>query len=288
MDLQLLRYFYTVAAEGSFLQAAHKLNYAQSNLSSRIKGLEEELGEQLFYRSSNGVTLTEKGRILYEYAEKLLSLAEETKRAMAGRHVQSSVLHIGAMESCASTFLPGLLAGYHARYPEIAVRVTTGHSAELREDVLRHRLDAAFVAGPSDHAVLTGVPVRQERMVILADSHTAKDTPLHALLSRPLLVFPYGCSYRSMLEGLLADENIMPQEIIEFSSLGAIVASVSVGLGISLLPSSVAQIYADAHALQMLSVPERYATAEIKLIYRSGNPVNLTLEHFLALVSENE
>ena len=84
MDLTLLHYFHTVAREGSFMAAAEKLGYAQSNLSMRIKQLEEIAGTELLIRGRNGVTLTERGQVLCSYADKLLGLSEEGASAVMG------------------------------------------------------------------------------------------------------------------------------------------------------------------------------------------------------------
>ena len=82
LDLQTLRFFCAAVEEGSLTRAAQRLNYAQSNLSTRIHALEEELGAVLFERSSEGVRLTAGGEVLYAYAQRLLHLAGETASAV--------------------------------------------------------------------------------------------------------------------------------------------------------------------------------------------------------------
>ena len=77
MDLQTLRFFVASADAGSFSAAAENLHYAQSNLSNRIKQLEEELGEPLFYRHKRGVSLTAKGKVFYDYTLMILTLSDE-------------------------------------------------------------------------------------------------------------------------------------------------------------------------------------------------------------------
>ena len=82
MDLQTLQFFCTAATEGSLTKAAQKLNYAQSNLSTRMHALEEELGVTLFQRSAGGIRLTPKGEVLFSYARRILKLADETTSAV--------------------------------------------------------------------------------------------------------------------------------------------------------------------------------------------------------------
>ena len=102
MDLQTLRFFVASADAGSFSAAAENLCYAQSNLSSRIKQLEEELGEPLFYRYKRGVSLTAKGKVFYDYAVRLLRLSEEAVTVMRD------------MEHAMGKADAGLLGGYCA------------------------------------------------------------------------------------------------------------------------------------------------------------------------------
>ena len=238
MEIQELRYFYTVANEGSVLQAAHKLGYAQPNLSSKMKQLENEVGQSLFIRTSAGVSLTDKGKQLYAYAEKLLRLSDEAELAVKNKKMIVDELCLGSMESAAVSFLPEILSTFHQKHPELNTKIRTAHSARLTEQVIRHELDGAFIAGSAGHEDLTSVQVRTEKMTLVADHSTPTDIGLETLLRRPLLVFPTGCTYRRMLENLLDQMDVFAHTIFDFNSLGAILASVSAGLGVSLLPEN--------------------------------------------------
>ena len=231
MDLTLLNYFYTVAREGSFMAAAEKLDYAQSNLSMRIKQLEEMAGAELLIRGRNGVTLTEKGQVLYSYADKLLALSEEAESAVKGEEYSTGRVTITAMESAAVTFLPGLLAKFHKKYPDTSVKVITGTSDAGVRAVLANDTDMAVAVGENSHEDLFSNPLRKEELVLVTD-RSDQESDLKKLLARPLLVFPSGCAYRRVLERMLADYGIAAVHTMEFTSLGAILASVSAGLGI--------------------------------------------------------
>lgn len=272
MDLQTLKYFCTIAKEKTFLKAARKLDYAQSNLSVRIQQLEKEMGAELFIRNSSGVSLTEKGIVLLRYAEKLLALADEAKCAVQGSSIVRDVFRIGSLESSAVSFLPKLLSKFHAENPDVKVSVSTGNSKLLTQRLINHELDGAFIAGPSEHPELSAISVKEETLVLITDS-SMKDANVQELLQQPLIVFPYGCSYRQILENWLAGENIVSNQIVELSSLGAILASISAGLGIGLLPKSAIQVFTAAGALALHDVPECYRTVQIKFIYRE-NPWN--------------
>ena len=277
MDLQELRYFYTVANEGSVLQAAHKLGYAQPNLSSKIKQLENEMGQSLFVRTSAGVSLTDKGKQLYAYAEKLLRLSDEAELAVKNEKMVVDDLCLGSMESAAVSFLPEILSAFH----QLNMKIRTAHSARLTEQVLRHELDGAFIAGSAGHEDLTSVPVKTEKMTLVADRSTPLDIGLETLLRRPLLVFPVGCTYRRMLENLLDQMDIVAHSIFDFNSLGAILASVSAGLGVSLLPENSVSAFVAGESLKCYSLPEPFDKALIRFIYRKESTGNLSLMAFV-------
>ena len=187
MDLQVLHFFSVIAAEGSFLGAAQKLGYAQSNLSTKIKQLEAELGAELFHRTKHGVTLTEKGTVLLEYADKILRLTSEARSSIAeGKNISSS-LHIGAMESAAITFLPRILTKFHFAEPAVQMTIETCVSRRAAQKVCDYELDGAFVAGSVLHPALEHATVFREKLVLLARPAENEPRDLEHLLSMPLL-----------------------------------------------------------------------------------------------------
>lgn len=283
MDLQTLKFFHTVASEGSFLRASKSLGYAQSNLSVRIQQLEAELNAELFTRKTSGVTLTDKGLILFRYAEKLLTLADEAKSALTGSEILRDEFRIGSMESAAVSFMPELLSKFHSANPGVKFSVSTGNSGLLTRKVLAHEIDGAFIAGPSEHPELEAIYVKDEKLTLLANS-SLKVSSVHELLKMPLIVFPVGCSYRKILENWLADENILAEGVIELSSLGAIIASISTGLGISLLPESAIKAFTLSKVLTAHEVPEKFRTAEIKFIFRKTQWRDLVLNSIIEII----
>ena len=287
MDLTLLNYFYTVAREGSFMAAAEKLDYAQSNLSMRIKQLEEMAGAELLIRGRNGVTLPEKGQVLYSYADKLLALSEEAESAVKGEEYSTGRITITAMESAAVTFLPGLLAKFHKKYPDTSVKVITGTSDAGVRAVLANDTDMAVAVGENSHEDLFSNPLRKEELVLVTD-RSDQESDLKKLLARPLLVFPSGCAYRRVLERMLADYGIVAVHTMEFTSLGAILASVSAGLGISVFPATAINSFTAGDSLRMISLPEEYKTADIYLIFRRQSVGNRTLRNFIEMTTAEE
>jgi DNA-binding transcriptional LysR family regulator len=239
MDLMELETFAAVAEHGGITRAAVALNTVQSNVTARLKALEAELGVRLFERHSRGVALTAAGRRLLPYAERMRALAVDAHRAAADDGVPSGPLHLGAMETTAALRLPGLLACYTRTCPEVDLVVGTGPTAALVQDVLEHRLDAAFVAGPVAHPDLHEEAAFEEELVVVT-SPGVRDL---GELARPgnlkILVFRAGCSYRQRLEAILAERGVVGVRRLEFGTLDGIIGCVAAGVGVTLLPRAV-------------------------------------------------
>ena len=270
MDLQTLKFFRAVAREGSFTAAGEKLGYAQSNLSSRIMQLEKECGTELLRRHKKGVTLTARGEQLLGYAERILNLSEDMEKAMRGSVVTAGSLNIGSMESYAVSVLPGILAKYHRQMPEVNLRVATGSTASLLKMLKNREADGVFVAGKITNPEFVSVPAGTENLVLIssAENTETERVSLKELLNeRTMLVFPNGCSYRRTLENFAAEEGIVPGSIMEFSSLGAIIASVSAGLGVSLFPEAAVAGFAKRGEISVYRLPQKFSSAAISFVY---------------------
>jgi len=135
LELNDLRIFVAVADTGSISRAAEQLNYVQSNVSARIKLMEERLGVSLFNRMSRGVTLSISGKMLHDYAVRILALTREAELMLMEKETPSGRFVIGAMETTAAVRLPGILAEYHRTFPDVDLHIVTGTSEELVNSV---------------------------------------------------------------------------------------------------------------------------------------------------------
>jgi len=239
MEYADLRVLEAVARHGSMNRAAAELHTVQSNVTTRIRVLEDEIGTALFERNSRGVVLTDAGQRLLPYATRLAALLKEAHDAARDDGTPSGSLRVGALETTAALRLPPILSAYAQAYPEVGLVVTAGTSAGLIADVLEHRLDGAFVAGPVHHADLAEEAIFQEElMLVTAPVHRRLDD-LDRQRELKIIVFRSGCSYRQRLENMLAQRGIQIAQPLEFGSLETIVGCVAAGVGITLLPKAV-------------------------------------------------
>lgn len=281
MDLHALKVFQTVSRTGSITRAAQELNYAQSNVTTKIQQLESYFHTTLLYRHNRGITLTSKGHTLLAYAERIFQLIEESAQAMQDDPFPNGPLRIGSMETTAAVRLPEYLVRYHRDYPNVDLTLITGPTEEHIQAVLHYELDGAFVAGPIDHPELLQRTVLQEELVLITDSSHPAMLDAAELKTRTILVFRQGCSYRARLQSWLHQEGIYPEKIMEFGSLEAILGCVKAGLGISLLPLSVVEPYIQEGTLQTHSLPNPLALVQTVFIRRKDTLLTPALGHFI-------
>ncbi|MBH9524783.1 LysR family transcriptional regulator [Pseudomonas aeruginosa] len=266
MDLSSLEIFRAVAHEASVTRAAQQLQRAQSNVTTRIRQLEEDLGVELFLRDGKRMSLTERGSEFLAYAEQLLALADEARQSMHPTE-PGGRLRLGSMESTAASRLPALLASYHKACPRVALEVSTGTSRALFDGVRARRLDCALVAagpgwaGELDGSGLRGAPLfREELLMILPAEHP----PVHDVAEvrlRTLAGFARGCTYRQLAEDSLGT----PLTVQEVGSYHAILACVAAGACVGVLPRSVLQLLGTP---PLRSLP--LAEVDTWLVWREG------------------
>lgn len=238
MDTADLRLFAAVARTGGIGKAALELNTVQSNVTARLKSLEDRLGTALFERSNRGVALTAAGQRLLPYAERIGRLLDDAERAVRDDGAPAGPLAIGALETTAALRLSPLLARFASSHPAIDLSLKTGTSAELVAGVLDRTLDGAFVCGPADHADLQAESMFAEELAVLAAPGVADLDGLLRAGDFKIIVLRAGCSYRLIFEAWLARRGIVGVRVLEFGTLETIISFVAAGLGVTLLPTS--------------------------------------------------
>src|SRR4051812_7939902 len=236
MDTRDLATFATVARLGGMGRAARALNTVQSNVTQRVRRLEESLGVALFERSRSGARLTAAGARLLPYAGRLDALLEEASRAARDDGAPRGILAVGSLETTAALRLSPLLASYVAAHPEVDLVLRTGTTGELVERVLARELEGAFVCGPIAHGDLVTTPLFEEELALLSAPAHRSISELLRQRDLRLIILRAGCSYRQRLEELLARRGIVGLRRREFGTLEAILGAVAAGLGVTLTP----------------------------------------------------
>jgi DNA-binding transcriptional LysR family regulator len=270
IDLDSLDIFRSVATEGGVIRAALKLNRVQSNVTTRIKQLEQRLGRPLFRRQGRGLVLSPEGELLLSYAQRLFRLADEAESELrTGRAM--GVLRIGALESTAGSRLAPILSRYHAEHPGVVVELATGTTGALLQRVAQYELEAAFVSEPFSAGGLGSMKAFDEELVLITGRGMPAVRRAADLAGMSMVAFASGCSYRRRLEDWLGASGLLPARTLELASYQAMIACVAAGTGYAVVPRSLLAALKAADEVLQHELPARVRRNRTHLVW-SGTP----------------
>jgi DNA-binding transcriptional LysR family regulator len=240
VDLAALKIFLAVAQERSFSRAAAKVHRTQPAVSQAVRRLEADLGEQLFDRSSKTGTLTEAGRMLQNYGQRLVRLAEETESAVRDlRDLRRGRVLIGANEAAVHTLLP-LLARFRQRYPDISADVRRVPARQIAVEVQQGSLDfGALTFRPPEEGLLE-VPIGTDELMLLVppDHPLAKrrQVSMDDVAAESVVAHNDPSPARERVLRLFEQRHLPLRMVISLPSLDGIKRAVEMKLGVALLP----------------------------------------------------
>ncbi|WP_151734932.1 LysR family transcriptional regulator ['Paenibacillus yunnanensis' Narsing Rao et al. 2020] len=278
MESHDLRIFKQVAELKSISKAAGKLDYVQSNISQRIKSLEEELGVRLLIRNNRGVTLTEEGNQFLEYTRQILLLMDEAKSAVNPAKWKHS-LAIGATQTISALRLPEWLSSFLRDNP-IDVKLRTNSAERLQEMLSYGELDGIFVNGPYNKALFEPVYTYEEKVVIISPKLHPGQEPLRQTL---LMNSDTGCVYRNRLLDIFKDEHMQNRAVMELDSLESILQAVNDGLGISVIPADIAY---SRKELQSIQYEELCEPVRVTFLIKLRKTQSQVLKKFIRFLEE--
>jgi DNA-binding transcriptional LysR family regulator len=240
MDLATLRIFLAVAEERSFSRAAAKVHRTQPAVSQAVRRLESDLGEELFDRSSKSGTLTDAGRVLQNYGQRLVRLAGETESVMRElRDLRRGRVLIGANEAAIHTLLP-LMARFRRRVPDIAVDVRRVPARQIAVEVQQGSLDfGALTFRPSETGLLEVAVGSDELVLLVPPSHplaSRRQVTMEEVGSEPVVAHNDPSPARERVLRLFEERRIPLKMMIALPSLDGIKRAVELKLGVALLP----------------------------------------------------
>jgi DNA-binding transcriptional LysR family regulator len=247
MDLKQLECFIAVAEERHFTRAAQRLNIVQSGLSQTIKALEDELGGPLFSRSTRHVDLTPAGKVLLKEATRVLNAAREARLAVTEVHgLARGQLRIGSIQSLAPFVdLPASLSLFREKFPGIDVQLLLDGAAPLLDEVAEGRLDIAFTQpGEIPTALTTRMLACEDVVLVCAQNHklSFEKPPLLAALAEYTFVdLKADWGMRRLIDRSFALASVARKTAFEVNDISMLLDLVGRGLGVALLPESIAQ-----------------------------------------------
>ncbi|HXZ11983.1 MAG TPA: LysR family transcriptional regulator [Candidatus Sulfotelmatobacter sp.] len=243
MEIHQLRYFCAVVETGTFSRAAERSHVSQPSLSQQILKLEDELGARLFDRLGRSVRLTEVGRAFLPRARAVLHDLEAARSEVVERKASTSgSISIGVIPTIAPYFLPGILAAFSRKFPQVRATVVEEITPLLLEKLRAGTIDVAVVAlplGVRGHEFESFPLLQEDLYAVLPKSHPLARRPsvsLGQLEGEPFLLLRDGHCFRETALGACKRAHLNPQVVFESGQFSSILSMVSAGLGVSVVP----------------------------------------------------
>jgi DNA-binding transcriptional LysR family regulator len=291
MLLRQVECFLAVARLGNVSRAAEEMYLTQPTLTARIKALEDELGDQLFVRTSRGMRLTEAGKEFVPYAERCLASVDEGKQRLRElRDASGGRLSLGTSPGVGTYALPAILERFRAAHPRVSVSVRSGHSEDVLEMVLKEEVHVGLARAVS-HPEVESMQLYEDELVLVVDPQhrfTEKGSAELAEVGREqLILFDYASSYYELTQSLFKNAGIREFQAIELDNIEAAKRMVEHRLGVAFLPrTAVVRSVAAGHLclIEVEDSPE--IQRPIVAIRRRDVPLTGTVQAFLEVAGK--
>jgi len=250
IDLRQLRQFIAVAEELNFRRAAERLRMSQPPLSQTIRSMERELGTALFIRTRRRVELTQPGRVLLDQAHRVLSQMTRALEAARGAgQGMTGRLAVGFVPSSTYEILPAILRQFRARHPSVDLHLEELSTVDQTDALLQHRIDVALNRPPNffTAGIVQETLVRERLIAALPAKHELagrRNLRLRDLRGEPFLLIPprWGTGYHTRVLDACQEAGFVPRVVQEPKYMHTIVGLVAAGIGVALVPGSLARL----------------------------------------------
>ena len=285
MELSQLEVFLAVAHERTFSRAADKLFRTQSAVSQTIRKLEDELGEALLDRSSREGVLTDAGKVLYEYAEKLINLRSEAAESLTElRELQTGKLIIAANEFTVLYLLP-VLAEFRRLHPMIKITVERALGSHIPDDVLRYNVEFGVLSyEPQEPSLHSLVVYLDELVFVVPPKHplaSARGVSIRQLGAESFVAHIVSSPYREKVIQLFKTHKTPLHMDLELPTLQAIKQFVAAGNGVAFVPEISVEAELARGELVRIPVRELQLKRKLRLIYRKDANLSHAARAFL-------
>ena len=247
--LQQLRILRAVATEKNFTKAAAVLYLSQPSLSKQIKTLEKNLDILLINRERNNISLTESGKVLLQYSERILALCEESCRALIDlKNGDRGNLTVGASQTIGTYLMPRILALFAQNYPQINLKVQVNSTRIIAKKIINREIDIAVVGGEISDDLKKNLTIRpfvsDELSLIISKSHPfAKKNQINKedLYCLDFITLNPNSTIKNFIDNILIQNQIETKQlktILQLNSIEGIKTAVSLGLGAAFVSSS--------------------------------------------------
>ena len=291
MDFDQLTTFVQVAKLKSFSKAGQKVFRSQSAVSAQIRQLEQAYHAKLLDRSAKSVELTPAGEVLFEFAERLLRLRDESMQVVADRgNVVQGPVAFGANEATCLYLLPEILAEFQKRYPLVHISIYRNFSHKILQRLEDGSLDLGIVTLPLKSPNLKMHVINRDRLRFMVSTKNPLAQRSHVTLdeiaSAPL-IFPKTGYTRQVLDKLFRPHRSRLRVAMELPSIGMIKTFVAADVGISIISESFAKDQVKTGEVKLLNVEGVDLWRELALVYRRDRSLPRAVQSLIGKIREN-
>jgi len=287
MDFDQLTTFVQVAKLKSFSKAGQKVFRSQSAVSAQIRQLEQSYKAKLLDRSAKSVELTPAGVVLFDYAERLLRLRDESMQIVADRgSVVQGPVTFGANEATCLYVLPEVFSKFHRSYPDVQISIYRNFTYKIVEKLENGSLDVGVLSLPVQSPSLKLQPIFRDRLMLMVSPKNPlaklKSAHVSEVVKYPLLLPKTGHT-RRLLDKLFREYNSELKVRMELPSIGMIKSFVAADLGISLISASFARDEVAAGRVKLIELEGAELWRELGLAYRRDRTLSVAAKAFITV-----
>jgi len=292
MNFNQLRIFYSVARNNSVTLAAKELFLTQPAVSIQIHLLEEDHSVKLFNRSGKGITITEEGKLLLSYAERIFNLSDEMEEALwQMKSLDRGRLKIGSSRTIGSYYLPQLFEIFKLKYPHIEIQMDISNSSRVIEEILSFQNDIGFIGIDYFHKNLVLKPFIKERLVLITPTDYElthkKAISYKDLNGQKMIMREKGSGTMELIKQELIKNKVSVETVMELGSNEAIKRAVEAGVGVSIISNNVVKREKDQGRIKVLHFSSNKDIIRyFYIIYHKNKYLSDLLKAFLDVARE--
>lgn len=284
MNLQYLKSFYITVKLNSISKAAKELHLTQPGLSMQLQALEKELDSNLLIRSNRGVELTDAGKILFDYADTILSLQDNIQRDLSNFKTSKKELFLGACKSIGEHALPCSIYIFKNDHPDININFNIYNSQEVLLRLKDKSINLGIIQEEiSEEGIVSELLGEDPILLVTSSSTEKKQFTLNELLQVPLISREKGSGTQRAIEKALSKHSITGKDLkimYELNSMEAIKSSVVSGKGMAFIPRLTIERELYEGTLHSIDVEDLRIDSSYYVVYRKKHPFSIYEEAF--------
>lgn len=292
MNLEYLQSFYMTVKYNSISKAASALHLTQPGLSLQLKNLEKELGASLLIRSNKGVELTEEGKVVFNYADTILSLKGNIERDLKHLQQEKPKLHIGSCKSIGEYALPCSLFVFKKSHEELDINMEVANTAIILEKLRNHSINIGIIQDdPKDNNLITRYITSDELILVGSDTESKSNITIDELKELPLILREETSNARYLVEKAFQEKGISLKDLNVIYSLNspeAIKSSILAGKGVAFLPKLIVVNELNKGCLKHIEIDDIKIEFSYYLVYRKNYVFNTYEQMFVDFITSSK